>query len=245
MAFPGNPAGGAQRQFPQAAFAGLTSPGRSNTNRSDDPQFDIFEWFPQYQSCQRYFLDHAQHSGPVQAVAAFLNISLPYQRSPVPVTSSFSVISTQSGASSRGFNPNLAASVPSSSQLGQPWMSLVPYLRRLVVTGLDFPGVLHGFFGDDWVKGVGPLHEQERRNYLFAAKSGGWASVKRDYDMLPLETVPFLRPLQGPVDAEIQAAEKSWSEWLAMEDWMVGPRAPPSGHTPPNNGRTPRQDPRQ
>jgi len=61
---------------------------------------------------------------------------------------------------------------------------------------------------------------------LFAAKSGGWASVKRDYDMLPWETVPFFRPLQGAVDAEIAAAEKSWSEWLAMEDWMVGPRAP-------------------
>ena len=118
-------------------------------------------------------------------------------------------------------------------------MSLIPYLRRLVVTGLDFPGVLHGFFGDDWAAGVGPLHEQERRNYLFAAKSGGWASVKRDYDMLPLETVPFMRPLQGPVIAEIEAAEKSWSEWLAMEDWMVGPRAPESmegqGHAPDHN----------
>jgi len=107
-------------------------------------------------------------------------------------------------------------------------MSLVPYLRRLVVTGFDFPGVLHGFFGDDWAAGIGSLHEQERRNYLFAAKSGGWASVKKDYDMLPFETVPFLRPLQGPLDAEIDAAEKTWSEWLAMEDWMVGSRAPES-----------------
>lgn len=52
--------------------------------------------------------------------------------------------------------------------------------------------------------------------------------MKRDYDILPLETVPFMRPLQGPVIAEIEAAEKSWSEWLAMEDWMVGPRAPES-----------------
>lgn len=50
--------------------------------------------------------------------------------------------------------------------------------------------------------------------------------MKRDYDMMPLESVPFMRPLQGPVNAEIEAAEKSWSEWLAMEDWMVGPRAP-------------------
>ncbi len=95
-----------------------------------------------------------------------------------------------------------------------------------MVTGMDFPGVLHGFFGDDWTTGIGPMHEVERRNYLFAAKSGGWASVKRDYDMLPLETVPFLRPLQGASDVEINAAEKAWSEWLAMEDWMVGPREP-------------------
>ena len=44
--------------------------------------------------------------------------------------------------------------------------------------------------------------------------------------MLPLESVPFLRPLQGVSDVEIGAAERTWSEWLAMEDWMVGPRAP-------------------
>ena len=44
--------------------------------------------------------------------------------------------------------------------------------------------------------------------------------------MLPLETVPFLRPLQQTLDTELVAAERSWSQWLAMEDWMVGPRAP-------------------
>jgi len=38
---------------------------------------------------------------------------------------------------------------------------------------MDFPDVLRGFFGDDWAAGVDPLHEQERRNYLFTAKSGG------------------------------------------------------------------------
>ncbi|KAL8978316.1 MAG: hypothetical protein Q9177_006433, partial [Variospora cf. flavescens] len=120
-------------------------------------------------------------------------------------------------------SPGGATATPNYSSTS---ISLVPYLRRLVVTGLDFPGVLHGFFGDDWASGVGPLHEQERRNYLFAAKSGGWASVKKDYDMGPAETVPFMRPLQGAVGQEIEAAEKTWSEWLAMEDWMVGPRAP-------------------
>lgn len=91
---------------------------------------------------------------------------------------------------------------------------------------MDFPGILHGFFGDDWALGIGPLHEQERRNYLFAAKSGGWASVRRDYDMLPAQTVPFLRPLQGVMEVELLAAERAWSEWLAMEDWMLGDRAP-------------------
>lgn len=94
---------------------------------------------------------------------------------------------------------------------------------------MDFPGVLHGFFGDDWAAGVGPLHEQERRNLLFAAKSSGWMGVKKDYDLGWSETVPFLRPLQSAVEPEVTAAERSWSEWLAMEDWMVGPRAPTDG----------------
>ena len=189
---------------------------------------DSFEWYPKYQSCQRYFIDHAQQSGPVQAVAAFVNIHLPFQHVNNPI-------------------PNSTPRQPSTpAPFGRPIhnqqhtyssVSLIPYLRRLVVTGLDFPGVLHGFFGDDWASGVGPLHEQERRNYLFAAKSGGWASVKRDYDMLPLETVPFMRPLQGPVIAEIEAAEKSWSEWLAMEDWMVGPRAPEHMEAHNNTGQ--------
>jgi len=91
---------------------------------------------------------------------------------------------------------------------------------------MDREAVMHGFFGDDWVKGVGPQHECERRNYLFAAKSVGWAKVKCQYDMSPHESVPFLKPLQDVQLAEIEGAEKTWSQWLAMEDWMVGPRAP-------------------
>ncbi|KAJ9196994.1 hypothetical protein DTO166G4_2591 [Paecilomyces variotii] len=190
--------------FDPATMVGLSEASQG----MDDANFDIFEWYPRYQSCQRYFLDHAQHSVPVQALSAFLNIQLPLQRQPNPV-----------------FNSSTTASASAASPL-PPSVSLIPYLRRLVATGMDFPGILHGFFGDDWAAGIGPLHEQERRNYLFAAKSGGWAAVKKDYDIPPLETVPFLRPLQGPADAEIEAAERSWSEWLAMEDWMVGPRAP-------------------
>ena len=122
-----------------------------------------------------------------------------------------------------------------------PVVSLIPYIRRLVATGMDYPGVLHGFFGDDWVNGVGSLHEQERRNFLFAAKSGGWASVKRDYDMPPLETVPFLRPLQGASGVEIQAAERAWSDWLYHEDWMLGPK-PEDEETMSDASKNPRAE---
>jgi hypothetical protein len=213
-------------QFDPATMIGLAgaSPGT-------DDNFDIFEWYPGYQSCQRYFLDHAQHSVPVQALSAFLNIRLPFQRQPNPV---FNSTSPSSSSSATHIPP--AGSQPP----GPPSVSLIPFIRRLVATGMDFPGVLHGFFGDDWGSGVGPLQEQERRNYLFAAKSGGWASVKKDYDIPPLETIPFLRPLQSPTDAEIEAAERSWSEWLAMEDWMVGPRAPDILHDSSSQNTRPR-----
>jgi hypothetical protein len=86
---------------------------------------------------------------------------------------------------------------------------------------------MHGWFGDDWSGGIGPLHEQERRNYLFAAKSGGWAKVKRDYDEVLDEAVPYLKSLGMVEDGEIEAGEESWSKWLAMEDWMLGSREPP------------------
>ncbi|MCJ1368249.1 hypothetical protein MMC16_007391 [Acarospora aff. strigata] len=226
-----NSGNGVEQRFQHAAFPGSSAPQRaSNSQRADDPQFDIFDWYPKYQSCQRYFLEHAQHSGPIQAVTAFININLPFQRASNPPDSlpATHLPALAGMAGSRA--PHLRQGTTPSSLYPPPayHISLIPYLRRLIVTGLDFPGVLHGFFGDDWAAGVGSLHEQERRNYLFAAKSGGWASVKKDYDMLPFESVPFLRPLQGPLDAEIDAAEKTWSEWLAMEDWMVGSRAPES-----------------
>jgi hypothetical protein len=105
-------------------------------------------------------------------------------------------------------------------------VSLVPYVRRLVATGFDTIAILHGFFGDDWDAGIGSIHENERRNYLFAAKSETWLRVKASYDLENGQTVPFLRPLQGVTEKEIQAAEANWSEWLAMQDWMLGPRAP-------------------
>ena len=213
--------------FHAADFAGFDRPP-TTSQRVDDPQFDIFEWYPKYQICQRYFLDHAQHSVPVQALAAFVSILLPFQRPQYPAAPSSRPESVASSSRSQG---SLRTAQTMLGTEAGSFTSLIPFIRRLVVTGMDFPGVLHGFFGDEWAVGIGPLHEQERRNYLFAAKSGGWASVKRDYDMLPMETVPFLRPLQRPFDAEIEGAERAWSQWLAMEDWMVGSRAPESMNT--------------
>lgn len=232
MAFPAPPAGPPQ-SFSQAAFASLSSSsGASNSNGpAEAAPFDVFEWYPSYQNCQRYFLDTAQHQETVKAVAAFMNIHLPCQKHPNP-TVGFATSPTTAAA--RPPRPGMSwapgqwgAGTGAGNGTGSSnWVSLIPYLRRLVVTGSDLPTILHGFFGDDWVKGVGLLHEQERRNYLFAAKSEGWASVKKGYDISPEETVPFLRPLRQPLDAEILMAEKTWGEWLAMEDWMVGPRAP-------------------
>lgn len=215
-----------------------------------DAQFDIFEWHPYFQSCLRYFLDHAQYEGPIQALAAFVNIQLPFQRSTNPVLSS-------RANSPSGGGPGLAAGFGAQGSSGRaagvgPGMagpggagllggfpshiSLLPYIRRLVATGFDFPAVLHGFFGDDWQRGIGQFHEQERRNYLFATKSNSWLDVKAAYDMGAEETIPFLKPLQNTTEKEIQAAEAAWSEWLAMQDWMVGPRGLTAINTPPPGG---------
>ncbi|KAK6855805.1 hypothetical protein PG990_000302 [Apiospora arundinis] len=194
-------------------------------------QFDILEWYPHFQSCVRYFLDHAQHSPPVQAVAAFINIQLPFQKAQNPV-----LTSRMSGGGSPSAMPSPTSRaagklpmppMPSPSGQQNPMaVTLNPYIRRLVVTGFDFPAVLHGFFGDSWALGIGPMHEVERRNYLFAAKSASWLDVKSHYDMGEEQSIPFLRPLQNVTEKEIISAESNWSEWLAMQDWMVGPRSP-------------------
>ena len=208
---------------------------------TNDPNFDIIEWHPAYQSCQRYFLDHAQHEPATQALCALINIRLPFQWLANPVTSS----TPQSGSGAPGssgftFNPFPRAgsstlnspnrSRTGSSQAPQVFVSLVPYIRRLVVTAFDKHPILHGFFGDDYVRGVLPHVDCERRNYLFAAKHGGWRTCKKQYDTGSGgggdESVPFMKPLDEAKMEELTAAEKSWSSWLAMEDWMVGPRAP-------------------
>ncbi|KAL5114292.1 hypothetical protein ACEQ8H_007812 [Pleosporales sp. CAS-2024a] len=210
-----------------AGHATSSSAASPQPNGASAPQFDIFEWHPAYQSCQRFFLDHAQHDNGVQAVAALINICLPFQWTDSPLHSSSGPLAH--GAGPAAYNQPWPRQGPVLNARGQPapaWVSLVPFIRRLVITGMDKEGIMHGFFGDDWKKGVGPVHECERRNYLFTAKSVGWAKVKCQYDMSPHESVPFLKPLQDVQLAEIEGAEKTWSQWLAMEDWMLGARAP-------------------
>ncbi|KAG9232136.1 hypothetical protein BJ875DRAFT_94398 [Amylocarpus encephaloides] len=212
-----------------ASFPNQGSPSAMD-HRATNPPFEILEWYPQFQSCHRYFLDVAQHTGPVQALAAFVNIQLPFQKEPDPIVSS-TVPSPRPAGPERA--RHLGGPNPLDRNHHSPYshpatVPLIPYIRRLVATGHDSPGVLHGLFGDDWVAGIGSLHQVERRNYLFAAKSTSWLKVKQAYDMSPQETVPFLRPLSNVTEKEIQAAESTWSEWLAMQDWMLGPRAPES-----------------
>lgn len=230
--------GSSSRAFREGAFAGFARPGGRSAHGApapDVPPFEIFDWYPHFQSCHKYFLDHAQHSNPVQALAAFLNIVLPCQKESNPVMSSNSS-SPHSGGPSPSAPllrqmPNPFGANPMSGNASA--VSLIPYIRRLVATGFDNPAVLHGFFGDDWSQGIGPLHEVERRNFLFAAKSASWLKVKADYDIPPNETVPFLKPLQRATEDEIAQAELQWSDWLAMQDWMIGPRAPPAmGQSP-------------
>ncbi|KAG6128352.1 hypothetical protein E4U22_004870 [Claviceps purpurea] len=170
-------------------------------NPFQDADHGMIAWFSKYQACQKFFVNHAQLTKPVQAVAARVNVMLPSEKTTTnDATQRYSEIDTN--------------------------VSLVPYIRRLVVTGLDHPETLQIFFGEDWRDGVGSIHERERRNYLFAAKSDPWLKVKAQYDMGNGQTVPFLRPLNNVTEHEIVSAELAWSDWLAMQDWMLGPRAP-------------------
>lgn len=212
------------------AFSRQAGPSFQQEHPLLSGQIDVTEWHPYFQSCVRYFLDHAQYSGPVQALAAYINIQLPFQRPHRPVLSSRDPGSPSAAGGGPPHGPGAAMGMGANKGQGgggvYPNATLLPYIRRLVATGFDFPSVLHGFFGDDWAAGVGPLHEQERRNYLFAAKSDNWLHVKAAYDMGEDQSIPYLRPLQNVTEKEIVAAEHGWSEWLAMQDWMLGPRAP-------------------
>lgn len=167
---------------------------------SEFGRLDTSGWYPHYKQCVHYFLEIGQHNPTVQSIAAFINIRLPFQR-----PEDYHHQQQQSSAR---------------------FVSLRPYVRRLIITAQDSAPIMTAFFGPDWPAGVGVIYKQERVNYLFTAKSSGWAQTKSAYDILPDEQAPFLRPLRDPEEEEIRAAEARWSEWLAMEDWMVGARSP-------------------
>ncbi|OQE29576.1 hypothetical protein PENSTE_c002G04375 [Penicillium steckii] len=188
----------AHRREPSLDQGMHTHEARSILNDSEFGRVDPTGWYTHYKTCLQHFIDLSQFNPTVQSIAAFINIRLPAQR-PVDSTSS------QSTAS---------------------FISLRPYVRRLIITAQDTPVTMLAFFGPDWEAGVGCIYKQERTNYLFTAKSSGWAQTKASYDILPDEQTPFLRPLRDPSEDELQAADARWSEWLAMEDWMVGARSP-------------------
>lgn len=215
---------------------------------TNDPNFDIIDWYPAYQSCQRYFLDHAQHEPATQALCALINIRLPYQWLNNPITSSTPPQQQSNTPSSAQSNSQFTFTTPyqrptnglnsphqnqqlSTQQASPVFISLLPYLRRLIITGFDKPPILHGFFGDSYKAGIAPHLDCERRNYLFSAKHGGWRTCKKQYDAgsgggaAGDETAPFMKPLEDARGEELGAAEKAWSQWLAMEDWLVGERA--------------------
>lgn len=127
--------------------------------------------------CLVSFLEHAQHSSDVQIIAEFINMRMPFQKT---------------------LSASARASRTSSVE------TLIPYIRRLIATGFDSPKILHNFFGSDWSDGIGAIHKTERRNYLLAAKSDTWLSVKANYDMDDGQTIPFLRPLQSVIEEELR-----------------------------------------
>lgn len=173
----------------------------------DENQISLDQWISSHQSCREFFLTRAQFDHQVQSIANLVNIRLPFQLAPNGQTGVF--LQHDNRLVCEAYHRNISS-----------------FLRRLVVTALDSPDVLQQWFGNEWEVGIKPIHQQERMNYLLASKSGGWILVKQTYDILPDETVPFVRPLRDATEDEIRSAENLWSEWLAMEDWMIGPRWP-------------------
>lgn len=165
----------------------------------------LLDWCPHsYRSCKIYFLHTGQYSASVRGLCELINIQLPYQKAT--------------------FIQRFLGWIIEGSQT----ISLIPYLDRLICTGQDTDATLAEFFGDGWSRGISVLHKEQRQTYLKTAKSTDYASVKSVYDIGSQETVPHMVPLREATEEEIQTAERGWSEWLAMQDWEIGPRFPNS-----------------
>jgi len=185
--------------------------GKSDRAFGDDhsygAQSDLDRYPLAYENCWRYFVDHGQYSTSVQTLCEVVNIQLPFQKHhSCPWNEAFGRLLRENSSSQK--------------------VSLIPYMRRLVCTGNDTDDILMEFFGSCYSRGVGNLRKQERRNYLLTAKSTTWDMVKSAYDVGSEEKVPYLVPLREATEQDIMDAELYWSEWLAMGDWMLGPRRP-------------------
>ncbi|PQE12133.1 ilp is an apoptosis inhibitor protein [Rutstroemia sp. NJR-2017a BVV2] len=241
----------------QEAFADYDEP--PNGDRDEEGSvFNTLDWYKHFLSCQEHFLEKGQHDYAVQAIAAFINIQLPFQKQPYPVNRADQAWSRKNLAErpserrDREWDGDAAHQghpayqqqhgSPSRSRQGKEpgypqHVSLIPYLRRLIITSHDSDEILEYFFGVNWRKGLGALHEVERRNYMFASKSKNWLDVKTAYDISPEQSVPFLTPLREVLEVELKASDDAWSQWMAMGDWMLGPREPPELQ---NRSRSPR-----
>ncbi|PQE19015.1 ilp is an apoptosis inhibitor protein [Rutstroemia sp. NJR-2017a BVV2] len=228
----------------QQAFTDYDEPVNGDRNQ-EGSVFNTLNWYKRILNCQEYFLDRGQHDYAVQAIAAFINIQLPFQKQPHPVKradKAWSGVNLEERPSERqdrrrdgdmdhqnhNTHQHGSRNRSESKEEGYPQhVSLIPYIRRLIITGHDSDEILQYFFGHDWRAGIGALHEIERRNYMFASKSSSWLEVKTAYDMSPEQSVPFLTPLREVQEVELEASDEAWSKWLAMGDWMLGPREPP------------------
>jgi hypothetical protein len=154
------------------------------------------------------FLDHAQRYHFAVILCEFINIQLPYQKTPTFLL------------------PEPVPWLPPPRNSIFRSVSLIPYIRRLFCSGNNTDTILREFFGSCWYSGIGTL--QERQNYLCAAKSAPWDKRKLAYDIGSQKTAPHLVPLRDATVKEIMDAERYWTEWMGMQDWMLGPRRPTS-----------------
>ena len=92
-----------------------------------DPTFDILEWHPAYQSCQRYFLDHAQHEPGTQALCALINIRLPFQYLSHTITSSPASNGTPAAQSTATYQFNFPR--PGGPAITQPHLAVHARVR--------------------------------------------------------------------------------------------------------------------
>lgn len=93
------------------------------------------------------------------------------------------------------------------------WVSPVPYIRRLVVTGNDQNTNFLLWFGPNWERGMAMTIEHERRNMFLAARESTWLQVKESYDIGFDESVPYVCPRKPDDDEEWNRLGSYWYKW--------------------------------